>query len=200
MRLLKQLLQSGADINARGGDSIPPIVSIIERDSLDLIDYCLEQGAVLKPLEVQEQAFAAAINTGKLPLLEKVVDNGASITSEGLKANDLILKAYQKGGVKLLSALLDQIDEANAISPKSKATLWKEVARKNDLEVLELLLKHNAGPVDEDGNNLCIEAAIDHKQLKILKALEKHDIPIVLQSSQGECLSGRTEETKATYL
>ncbi|KAF3050194.1 hypothetical protein E8E11_007150 [Didymella keratinophila] len=138
---VKVLIGAGVSPNVRKDNSYTPLASAIRDDSADIVTYLLEHGADPNFKAVEFPTYKC-ITHKRTHFLPQLVAAGADLhTPKGI-----IETAVAHKDKDALIYLLDQGVNPNDRCPEGGATALTTAIRENNLEFVDLLLKHGANP------------------------------------------------------
>ena len=139
--IFKKLLDEGADINAMGTAGEHPVISIIKKGNLELIQWCFNRSVQLDRPPFNEQVLEAAISSGNPEVVQFLEDKGFKILPQTLTDKQLLLKGYQAGGAQMFNKTLDLKADIQSLSDDEKSQLWELIVKENDLPTAKFLLE-----------------------------------------------------------
>lgn len=138
---VKILVSAGVSPNVRKDGSYTPLASAIRDDSAEIVTYLLENGADPNYKAVEFPTFKC-ITHKRTHYLPQLVAAGADLhTPKGIIETAVIHKDKDA-----LIYLLDQGVSPNDRCPEGGHTALTTAIRENNLEFVDLLLKHGANP------------------------------------------------------
>uniref|UniRef100_A0A2D4J487 Uncharacterized protein n=1 Tax=Micrurus lemniscatus lemniscatus TaxID=129467 RepID=A0A2D4J487_MICLE len=168
LKLVRQLLEDGADINAKVENGWTPLHSAVQRNSKEIVKFLLENGA--DPLARKDNGatpFILAGMTGNVKLLKLFLDKGSSINECDINGFTAFMEAACYGREKALRFLYKkgadvnqrrEVDENKKAVKKGGATALMDAARHGHFALVKILIKEMGADINicdnRDGNAL----------------------------------------------
>ncbi|KAI9642834.1 hypothetical protein NHQ30_008567 [Ciborinia camelliae] len=136
LEIIQKLLDAGADIHGGNGHNRNPLIVAARHCHEDIVDLLLERGADPNNYEAQQRGppLAAAINSGSIAIVRKLLDYGAKIDEYGSSFLRRAVRLEHTAMVELLLDLNINIDS------RDRSNLIKK-ALDDGLESMALLLE-----------------------------------------------------------
>ncbi|XP_063154518.1 2-5A-dependent ribonuclease [Candoia aspera] len=176
IQLAWQLLEEGADINAKVESGWTPLHSAVQRNSEELVNFLLKKGA--NPLVRKDDGatpFILAGIAGNVKLLELFLDKGSGINEHGINGFTAFMEAAVYGREEALRFLHKKgadvnqgrvIDENKRAMKKGGATALMDAARHGHFALVKILVKEMGADVnicDNQDANALIHALSEDK-------------------------------------
>lgn len=184
---VEQLIQAGADKEARTGDSwlrSTPLHIAIRKHNKACVSNYLESGLnEWRPLHV-------AADEGSLEIIKALLDRGANIEASGPSGCRPLHIAVQEGQIKIVKVFLDrganiEAPDSNGYSPLHFAA-WG-----GQLEIVKALLDHGANPTSKTSklvgskpSGISMRDSVSSTQKQAVRALLKEAEKTWKQSSK----------------
>lgn len=111
MRVVKYLVEMGADVNSVA-DDIWPVISFAT-DSIDILKYLIEKGADAKRLEDNEEFLRELIDKERTEVIELSIEYGLPVDTKVRGDRTLLLCAFIKGSWSICETLLEKGADIN---------------------------------------------------------------------------------------
>uniref|UniRef100_A0A670Y6W1 Ribonuclease L n=1 Tax=Pseudonaja textilis TaxID=8673 RepID=A0A670Y6W1_PSETE len=168
LMLVRQLLEDGADINAKVEYGWTPLHSAVQINSKKIVKFLLEKGA--DPLARKDNGatpFILAGLTGNVKLLKLFLDKGSSINECDINGFTAFMEAACEGKEKALRFLYKrgadvnqrrEVDENKKAVKKGGATALMDAAKHGHFALVKILIKKMGADINicdnRDGNAL----------------------------------------------
>lgn len=174
--VVKKLLQAGANINeenSNGGTAL--MYSAIRGDKATLM-VLLENGAhVNVDAKFGWTALMVAAAKGHADLVQALLDHGADANVRDIYYWTPLMRSAFSGHAHTVSVLLEHSQTDIDAQDENNATALHHAATNGYIEIVELLLAHNASTTLTDRfGYVATDRALANKHISIASLLEKH--------------------------
>ncbi|XP_032082417.1 2-5A-dependent ribonuclease [Thamnophis elegans] len=168
LKLVRQLLEDGADINAKVEGGWTPLHSAVQRNSEEIVNFLLENGA--DPLARKDNGatpFILAGVIGNVKLLKLFLDKGSCINEYDINGFTAFMEAACYGHKEALEFLYQngadanqrrEVDEIKKALKKGGATALMDAASHGHFALVKILVEEMGADVNicdnQDGNAL----------------------------------------------
>ena len=151
LQLLKQLIQTGADVNARGGLYGNTLQAASYNGHQGIIHLLLDKGADINASGGQHgSALQAASFMGHENIVQILLDAGADVNAQGGECGNALHAASFMGHENIVQILLDAGADVNTQGGRSGNALHAASLRGHQ-EIVEILLDEGADVNTQDG-------------------------------------------------
>lgn len=103
-KICKMLIEAGADVKVKGGDSVGALHYCAENGSKETVKALLEKGAEVDDLDYRKRtALHFAVSSGHLELAEYLLEQGAGIDIQDVDGDSPLMLAAKMGHVSFQS-------------------------------------------------------------------------------------------------
>jgi ankyrin repeat protein len=157
----KVLTSSGASLEATNELGYTPLMSAIEGDHEDVIDFFLKSGANVNPDVIATMEFEGiggafplytATRKENLAVIKKLLKRNADINRTAPNGWTSLKSAAQQGNFEIVKVLLDAGADPNIADDTNYTPLMNAVSGEHE-DIVKLLLKFNADPNVQSGEN-----------------------------------------------
>ncbi|XP_058034741.1 2-5A-dependent ribonuclease isoform X2 [Ahaetulla prasina] len=168
LKLVRQLVEDGADINAKVESGWTPLHSAVQINSNEIVNFLLKNGA--DPFARKDNGatpFILAGMTGNVKLLKLFLDKGSCINEYDINGFTAFMEAAIYGQKKALRFLYKkgadvnqrrEVDETKKAVKKGGATALMDAASHGHFALVKILIKKMGADVNicdnQDGNAL----------------------------------------------
>jgi len=103
---VKELLQEGADVNVIGNESVCPLRQAIQKGSIEMVTFLLDNGALVKP-DIPFLPLIDACYFGHLDIVDLLIQHGADVTEADKLGTTPVAAAALNGKNHVVVSLLD---------------------------------------------------------------------------------------------
>ncbi|WP_213579869.1 ankyrin repeat domain-containing protein [Paenibacillus lautus] len=157
---VRQLLQSGANIDATDEQGRTAVMAATYRNHVDTVDALIQAGADINIQDHQlNNVFLYAGAEGMLDILRLAIDADADVTLTNRFGGTALIPASDRGHVEIVQELLTRTSvDVNHINNLNWTALLEAVilgdGSENYQRIVKLLLDHGADPELPDGNGV----------------------------------------------
>ncbi|WP_375120599.1 ankyrin repeat domain-containing protein [Paenibacillus sp. CR_12] len=157
---VRQLLQSGANIDATDEQGRTAVMAATYRNHVDTVDALIQAGADINIRDHQlNNVFLYAGAEGMLNILRLAIDADADVTLTNRFGGTALIPASDRGHVEIVQELLTRTSvDVNHINNLNWTALLEAVilgdGSENYQRIVKLLLDHGADPELPDGNGV----------------------------------------------
>ncbi|WP_139212447.1 MULTISPECIES: ankyrin repeat domain-containing protein [Paenibacillus] len=157
---VRQLLQSGANIDATDEQGRTAVMAATYRNHVDTVDALIQAGADINIRDHQlNNVFLYAGAEGMLDILRLAIDADADVTLTNRFGGTALIPASDRGHVEIVQELLTRTSvDVNHINNLNWTALLEAVilgdGSENYQRIVKLLLDHGADPELPDGNGV----------------------------------------------
>ncbi|WP_100539492.1 ankyrin repeat domain-containing protein [Paenibacillus sp. GM2FR] len=157
---VRQLLQSGADINATDERGRTAVMAATYHNHVGTVEALIQAGADINIRDHQlNNVFLYAGAEGMMEILQLAIDADADVTLTNRYGGTALIPASDRGHVKIVQELLTRTDvDVNHINNLNWTALLEAVilgdGSENYQRIVKLLLDHGADPRISDGNGV----------------------------------------------
>ncbi|WP_456290488.1 ankyrin repeat domain-containing protein [Paenibacillus sp. AK002] len=157
---VRQLLQSGANIDATDDQGRTAVMAATYRNHVDTVDALIQAGADINIRDHQlNNVFLYAGAEGMLDILRLAIDADADVTLTNRFGGTALIPASDRGHVEIVRELLTRTSvDVNHINNLNWTALLEAVilgdGSENYQRIVKLLLDHGADPELPDGNGV----------------------------------------------
>ncbi|MHA2857727.1 ankyrin repeat domain-containing protein [Paenibacillus lautus] len=157
---VRQLLQSGANIDATDDQGRTAVMAATYRNHVDTVDALIQAGADINIRDHQlNNVFLYAGAEGMLDILRLAIDADADVTLTNRFGGTALIPASDRGHVEIVRELLTWTSvDVNHINNLNWTALLEAVilgdGSENYQRIVKLLLDHGADPELPDGNGV----------------------------------------------
>jgi len=180
VKILKMLIESGVDINARDNEGKTALMHAAERGHVKKAKLLIESGANLdeKDNDNKKTALFYAVENNKVEIVKLLIESGANLEARIIYEKTALMLAVYNNYLDIVCLLI----KAGAnLEAKDKggntALMYASVNRYSSLQVVQLLVKSGA-KIDETNNSgkTAIDSAkTDEIKQFLLQELEKQN-------------------------
>ncbi len=172
------LLDQGANVDQIGERGLTAVGSIIEKGDKKLLEHLMSRGYQISTSEQKSNALFAVICSGDVSQVEQFVSQGYQLQLDKVAKGNLLLRAYQGGGSRMLEKVLDMIGDAAQMTDKEREELSSLLVQRGDLRSVDILLSAKFSPVMENGTNILLSLAVGDGMLEFLKLLRERGFKV----------------------
>ncbi|WP_049788818.1 ankyrin repeat domain-containing protein [Paenibacillus sp. Y412MC10] len=173
---VRQLLQSGANIDATDEQGRTAVMAATYRNHVDTVDALIQAGADINIRDHQlNNVFLYAGAEGMLDILRLAIDADADVTLTNRFGGTALIPASDRGHVEIVQELLTRTSvDVNHINNLNWTALLEAVilgdGSENYQRIVKLLLDHGADPELPDGNGV---TPLQHAQERGYQEIER---------------------------
>ncbi|WP_433941981.1 ankyrin repeat domain-containing protein [Paenibacillus lautus] len=173
---VRQLLQSGANIDATDDQGRTAVMAATYRNHVDTVDALIQAGADINIRDHQlNNVFLYAGAEGMLDILRLAIDADADVTLTNRFGGTALIPASDRGHVEIVQELLTRTSvDVNHINNLNWTALLEAVilgdGSENYQRIVKLLLDHGADPELPDGNGV---TPLQHARERGYKEIER---------------------------
>ncbi|MBY0158545.1 ankyrin repeat domain-containing protein [Cytobacillus firmus] len=173
---VRQLLQSGANIDATDEQGRTAVMAATYRNHVDMVDALIQAGADINIRDHQlNNVFLYAGAEGMLDILRLAIDADADVTLTNRFGGTALIPASDRGHVEIVQELLTRTSvDVNHINNLNWTALLEAVilgdGSENYQRIVKLLLDHGADPELPDGNGV---TPLKHAQERGYQEIER---------------------------
>ena len=179
--LVKQMIELGANVNAKNQNGDTPLDSIITRGSLAVIRVLLDHGAVVNGSRVTTMSSEILHRNDRIKLL---LDRGVDVNAENVYGLTLLQDAAKDGYIDIARILLSNgadvnyKDDYQGLAVPSLHTACRSplhmAAMNGHHDMVDLLINYGARPEATDVyGSTALQLAIDHGHMEVVRLLRK---------------------------
>ena len=203
--IVKLSIDSGADINIRGGRrGFTALMRAAMLGHTEIVKILVNSGADIniKSYDNGTTALIEAAYKGDTELVKLLIDNGADINITNHNGTTALIAAAYKGDTELVKLLIDSGADIN-ITNHDGTTALIVAAYRGDTELVKLLIDSGADQnIKDDFSNTALMFAARGGHTKIVELLINNKADLNIKSSHGNTAlmlaanSGHTEAVK----
>ncbi|KAF7980597.1 hypothetical protein HWV62_37362 [Athelia sp. TMB] len=184
--IVEDLLDSGADINSRGGKLGTPLIAAVQRGRMETVKLLLSRGA---DASLQTGQFMTALYTaseeGHFDIVQALLDYNSQTNVGGETANSALSEAAYTGHTELVKLLLKHGANINTTNDESRTALQR-ASFQGHIEIARLLLERGADVRSRDlrGDSALSEAA-GRGHTELVKLLLKEGADANITNNDG---------------
>ncbi|HVR75328.1 MAG TPA: ankyrin repeat domain-containing protein [Planctomycetota bacterium] len=186
---IRELLRSGADIEARNDDDRSPLMAASEAGADEAVKELLEQGADIEAIDdsYSMNALSYAVWKGRKSTVELLLEAGAKVEPEGAMLSPLF-RASVSGPSRLVSLLLEAGASVERRTRQGETPLYIASCNSSQNEKLMLLIAAGSD-VDAEAHDgttplLC---AVRHRRWNAARILLQAGADPNLMDEKGNC-------------
>ncbi|MHB1000839.1 MAG: ankyrin repeat domain-containing protein [Armatimonadota bacterium] len=154
MKLLKLLIENGADINVKGIDDETPLHMAARTNQNDAARLLIDNGADTNALDSKHQTpLLLVLSNNNETLAEILIEKGADVKASDEDGKTALLLASGKGNPGIISLLISKGGDINAKDNNGYTPLLVSIKNGN-IDIVELLIEKGADVKvkNKDGN------------------------------------------------
>ena len=175
---VRELINSGADVNFSPGKKDTPLLAAIAAKNPDIVKMLLDNEAKVDfpPDIFSGSPLQRAAKTGNMQITRMLLDAGADVNSQSQRTDltgTALYEASRLGGIDIIEMLLEKGADCSIIGGVYGTPLQRAAcAERVPLEKVKLLLKHGANPNVRAGYyETALQAAASEGNAGVVKAL-----------------------------
>jgi ankyrin repeat protein len=185
-RIVENIIERGADINAKYESGNTPLICAISAGQLDIVKILIENGADINAkYESGNTPLIFAIFARQLDIIKIFIENGADINFESAPGVTPLNFAVGNDNIDIVKILIENGADINAKSEAGFTPLMYAIATKK-LDIVKILIENGAdiSAKDESGNTPLLYAIVN-KKLDIVKILIENGADINFKGKDG---------------
>jgi ankyrin repeat protein len=196
LKMIRLLLEEGADPNATDKNQANSLVYAIERNDEGILKLLLSKGTEVNNMDINKiDPLHHAIRLEHLPFIKLLLRGGASTTTSKKRGVQLIMMACDFGDPDLFDLLIEKGISWNTIDENGRNVVMRSYLAKNISLTQRLLIHYNLKSYvnfkDKHGNSLLM-LAIKQEDLNFIEYL--------LQTCENLQIDQRNDEGKTPLL
>lgn len=173
LKLVKLLLDKGADPNFQDGSGLPALKwAVAFGNNVEVVKLLIAKGANLYPQDQDGYTvLMSATMGGNLPIIQYLIEKGADIHARNKTGYTVLMAAANQGHLEVIHYLIKKGAVLNAQDDLGR-TAMTEAIWGNHLAVVRYYLDHANDP---QALEMAQEYASIHHKTDVLKLLQKYD-------------------------
>lgn len=173
---VRDLLQAGANVNARDAEGETPLMYAAVEGHVAIINLLAKKGADIDAVSSNnETALARASLNGRIEAVRTLLNLGASVDKSTDAQGTPLMYASVAGHKEVMKLLLDNSGNVNAVDAKGNTALMNAIRNNASLDVVCILIKAGA--------DIKIKNKNDEDAASIAKSLGRGDIEKLLSEA-----------------
>ncbi len=203
LTIIKELIDSGYDINIPIEDGSTPLILAASLGKLDIVKLLVESGANVNEIDFDGTTpLICAANQGFLDIFNYLVP----LTNSEIKGISLLISVCD-GELEIIKSLIATGIDVDAYREKG---VWTENGRtpliisiyEEYLEIVKALIEAGANPnlIDEDTKNTPLICAVRVKNINIIRLLLQANVDVNAKNSEGKIALSLAKELGNTEI
>lgn len=185
--LARQLLDIGADPNAKPMCAVPALTQAVSGGDIEMLQILLDAGANLEAAApAGPTALYKAVSKEDTALVRLLLERGAKPNAKPPGGEPALCRAASREQYDIVQLLLNFGGDVNA-TPPAGATAFFKAAEKDDLDLMRLLLQYKAD-VDKraPGGATALHRAAARGSIEVVRLLLEHGANIEAKPPGGK--------------
>jgi ankyrin repeat protein len=174
LKIVKYLVENGADINAKAFYEYTPIIIACLNGRFDIVNYLAKNGADVNARDAyNDTALILASEKGHIEIVKCLVEYGADVNALDNHNRTALISAFEKGHFEIVKFF------ENESKSKIKIAELLLALRSGNLEKVKCFVEKDADPNSKRFyNNKSLIEATKYGHLEIVKYLVEHEADV----------------------